>query len=209
MPKRHLNPGKSLPAEAKEQYIYTGNSMHPVFKPGQMLYVRPLIDEPSVGDVIVFFDPKQKIHVVHRVVKVENGQIHTRGDNNPTEDQKPVNPKDIMGVVVKADQAGSVTKVWGGKAGYQQSKFQRIYKGLNNFIRKLVYPMYKVIKSSGIISKIWHPDIQKVQLKTRAGVLTKYIHRGKTIAQWDSVSKRFTYKHPYDLVIKPSEESGD
>ena len=42
------------------QYIYSGNSMHPVFKPGQMLYVRPLLDEPGVGDVIVFFDPSRR-----------------------------------------------------------------------------------------------------------------------------------------------------
>ncbi len=207
MPKRQLNPGKSLPAEAKEQYIYSGNSMHPVFKPGQMLYVRPLIDEPSVGDVIVFLDPLSKTHVVHRVIKVENGQIHTRGDNNPAEDQNPVNPKDIVGVVVKADQAGTVTKVWGGKVGYHRSKFQVFTKGLINFIKKLFYPIYKMIKSIRIVPKIWHPDIQKVLLKTPAGEVIKYIHRGKTIAQWDSVSKRFTYKHPYDLVIKPPEES--
>ena len=89
------------------------------------------------------------------------------------------------------------------KAGYQQSKIQRFVKGLNNFIRKLVYPIYKVIKSSGFIPKIWHPEIQKVQLKTPGGEVIKFVHRGKTVAQWDSVSKRFTYKHPYDLVIDP------
>jgi signal peptidase I len=196
-----------LKGDKANQYIYSGNSMHPVFKPGQMLYVRPLLDEPSVGDVIVFFDPRQKIHVVHRVIKVENGQIYTRGDNNPTEDQDPVNPQDIIGVVVKADQAGTITKIWGGKAGYRQSKFQGFAKRLVITLKKLGYPIYKVIKSSGIIPKIWHPEIQKVQLKTPAGEVIKYVYHGKTVAQWDSVSKRFTYKHPYDLVIHPPETS--
>lgn len=205
MPKRHLIPGSSLPEEIKGQYIYTGNSMHPVFKPGQLLYVRPILDEPCVGDIIVFFDPQSKIHVVHRVIKVENGQIHTRGDNNPSEDQNTVNPKDIIGVVVKADQAGTITKVWGGKAGYHRSKFQIFTKGLINFLKKLVYPIYKIIKSVRIVPKIWHPEIQKVQLKTPAGEVIKYIHQGKTVAQWNSASKRFTYKHPYDLVINPPE----
>ena len=52
----------------------------------------------KVGDVIVFKIPGQNTPIVHRIVKIENGQIITKGDHNPTYD--PWKPQKIYGKVV-------------------------------------------------------------------------------------------------------------
>jgi len=55
-------------------------------------------EDLKVGDVIVFQIEGQSTPVVHRIVKIENGQIITKGDHNPTYD--PWRPKKIYGKVV-------------------------------------------------------------------------------------------------------------
>lgn len=209
MPKRPIIPTKLIKEDVTDQFIYSGLSMHPTFKPGQLLYIRPTMNGLSVGDVIVYSDHNQKINVVHRVVKIKDGLVYTRGDNNPYNDVNPIHPKDILGVVVKVNQNGSIASVQGGKAGYRRLQHQAKRNRIAHFLKSLLFPFYRNIKASGIVPKIWHPEIKKIHLETQNGFVIKYVSRNRTVAQWDSVSKRFTYQHPYDLLITPPDQCQD
>jgi signal peptidase I len=55
-------------------------------------------DELKIGDVIVYEITGQNTPIVHRIVKLENGEIITKGDHNPTFD--PWRPKKIYGKAV-------------------------------------------------------------------------------------------------------------
>ena len=52
----------------------------------------------KIGDVIVYDIAGQNTPIVHRIVKMENGQITTKGDHNPTYD--PWKPTKIYGKAV-------------------------------------------------------------------------------------------------------------
>jgi len=181
--------------------------MQPTFKPGQLLYVRPAVEDIAVGDVIVFKNKTKTNFVVHRVIKIDHGQFFTRGDNNPYDDPDPVHPEEVLGVVKWADQDGTITAVRGGNAGFRRSQSQKCRRNLVNRFMRLFFPLYRFIKSSEIIPKLWHPEIKKIQIKTENGVLIKYLHRNHTVAQWDSGSNQFDCRHLFDLVIKTPDDS--
>ncbi len=54
------------------------------FRKGDVLVVKGISDDNlKVGDVIVYNIQGQKIPIVHRVIKLEDNQILTKGDHNP------------------------------------------------------------------------------------------------------------------------------
>ncbi|MBU5688149.1 MAG: signal peptidase I [Candidatus Aenigmarchaeota archaeon] len=57
------------------------------FRKGDVLVIKGVDpSEIKVGDVIVFDIEGQKIPIVHRIIKIDNGEITTKGDHNPIED---------------------------------------------------------------------------------------------------------------------------
>jgi hypothetical protein len=156
--------------------------------------------------VIVFLDKEEKNHVVHRVIGVVQQNIYTRGDNNAYDDPDPVHPKEVLGVVHWANKDGLMTPVQGGVKGLRRLKRQKRGKQIYRILIVLFSPIYQIIKSSGIVAKLWHPDIKKIYLKSEHGVIIKYIADNRTVAQSTPDLGRFTYQHPYDLIIKPPEQ---
>ena len=207
MSEHPIIPDKLLKEDISGQYIYSGSSMHPQFKPGQLLYVRPAMHDIAVGDVIVFTNQNKTTNTVHRVIRVDQHKIFTRGDNNSYDDPDPVHPEEVLGIVRWLNKDGSISPVQGGKKGLRQLHRQKRRNQISTLLIRLFSPLYQIIKKSRVIPKLWHPNIKIIHIKTKNGVLLKYTYRNQTVAQWDSVSKRFTYQHPYDLIIKPPEDS--
>lgn len=77
--------------------VVVGNSMYPNLKNGDFLVVRKSTDY-EVGDIICFFDGENR-RIVHRVIKIDNETITTKGDFNKVND-KPINKTQIIGKVV-------------------------------------------------------------------------------------------------------------
>lgn len=86
--------------------ILTG-SMEPDIRPGDVVLITKVKEEKdiyqlAVGDVINF--DQNGINITHRIIEViydEAGNIsfQTKGDNNQSPDQEPVNPNSINGIV--------------------------------------------------------------------------------------------------------------
>jgi len=69
------------------------------FRKGDVLVIKGVNEsEIKVGDVIVFDIESQRIPIVHRVIKIENGEITTKGDHNPISD--PWKVEKIHGKVI-------------------------------------------------------------------------------------------------------------
>ncbi len=86
-------------------YVVNGNSMFPDIKNGDCVLVAPLLS-PECGDVVVY--ERSGELVVHRVVKVLNGSVVTKGDNLSEVDGKTDMDK-IRGVVVMIVPGGRFT----------------------------------------------------------------------------------------------------
>lgn len=75
------------------------------FEKGDLIILKSVnFQEIAVGDVIVFWNPNSESNWVHRVAKIENGQILTKGDANPSTDQPnaapPITPEEVRGKVI-------------------------------------------------------------------------------------------------------------
>ena len=69
------------------------------FLKGDVLVVKGIPkDDLEVGKVIVFDIQGQNTPIVHRIVKIENDQVTTKGDHNPSYD--PWKPKKIHGEAI-------------------------------------------------------------------------------------------------------------
>jgi signal peptidase I len=182
-----------------KQFRYQGSSMHPTFKAGQVLYVRPKIRGIQAGDVIVFESDDE--FVVHRVRSVTKNGVHTRGDNNPGDDRGLIPFERIVGVVDEVNDWGKVQKVSGGGKGLRFARFRWILNGMFRRILPGLGAPYRWLKGCGLIQSLWRPRIVQMRLKTSKGTIIKYLVGGKTVATWQPGISRFRCKKPYDLVI--------
>ena len=183
-------------------FIYNGGSMASTFRPGQLLFIRPVEQNLTVGDVIVFEDPINHGYIVHRIISNKAGQeLITRGDNNRLNDPVPVRLDQIVGKVELAEQSGRTMPIIGGWRGLGLAKFRWAARRLDNSLRRFFWLPYQALRVSGLAGQFWRPKIIKLELKTKNGSLVKYIHNQHTIALWHPMQQRFECRKPYDLVI--------
>ncbi|MCM8787188.1 MAG: signal peptidase I [Candidatus Omnitrophica bacterium] len=99
----------------KDFFIYTGTSMHPTFRTGDILYIDKNTKIVS-GDVVVFcLNAKRKI--VHRIIKIGKTGIMAQGDNNRFLDNFVINKSSIIGKVIYVKRNNKKIKVYNGKIG--------------------------------------------------------------------------------------------
>lgn len=87
----------------------TGTSMVPSLLPGD--FVVGVRGKPAAGDVVVFESPNGRL-VVHRVVRVGDGWVLTKGDNCEIPDD-PVPPERVLCVVVFTVNGAAVVALLG------------------------------------------------------------------------------------------------
>lgn len=121
-----------------------GNSMLGVFSPGDQVFAREIdFSEPKIGDIIVFTQINRKKRlVVHRVVKRNENQILTHGDNNLLPD-KPISRKNgRIYLVEKALRDGKPIAFSHGEQGMadfiQHQKKKKITHRLRQFVRATI-----------------------------------------------------------------------
>ncbi len=201
-----MNENDPHKSELKEnKFRYSGTSMRTTFKPGQVLYVHPRAKGVQPGDVVVY--RKDGEYIVHRVKEVQPGHVITRGDNNPNDDLEFILLDDIVGVVEKVDEWGNSHPVAGGRKGLWVARLRWELTAFFNWLRPVIGAPYRWLKTRRWVSRVWHPGVTTIQLRTLDGVMVKYLVRGKTVATWQPRNARFTCRRPYDLIIFPPESS--
>lgn len=189
---------------SNKKFIYHGSSMRSTFDQGHVLYVRPESKKPHPGDLIVYHRGEE--FVVHRVNAVTSQGFQTRGDNNPRFDEFPIDERQIVGIVEAVNDGKRTRLVTGGRKGLIIARVRWSLSAVFNWMRPVIGAPYRLLKSSRIAAKIWHPKVIQVKTNSSLGPMIKYIAGGKTVATWIPNLKRFQCKRVYDLVIFPPDK---
>jgi len=191
-------------------WIYKGQSMQGTFSFGDRLIIEHVqLASVRPGDVVVcrvLNHQSNRDMLVHRVMGVVSNGLVLRGDNNFCDDKTLVAQNNLVGRVSHVERGGKRVPVRGGCSGLL---IARLFHGghflghiMWKFIRMMGRWLYRRLRDSGIIQRLWKPSILKIQLMTAHGPLIKYVCRNRTVAflwpQKDSV----TYRKPYDLVMR-------
>lgn len=194
------------PLECKDNVIfrYRGPSMRSTFTPGEILHTQPSIKGIHSGDVVIY--RRGEGFIVHRVVSVFPEGVQTRGDDNRQEDGF-VRFEDVIGVVKGVETSRGMQPAVGGFWGHQLARLRWGWRSILNWMRPWLGFPYRWMKTSRMVTHVWHPRISQIQVQIGSSVVIKYMARGKVVATWDPDHSRFTCRQPYDLVIFPPKSS--
>ena len=181
---------------------YRGESMWGTFQPGDILWIsRFPYESLQVGDVVAFGARGKSI--AHRIVGREGVGFRTQGDGNRSRDALELMPADLIGKVVARERRGIRLVVAGGIAGRRRAAVLGVLGVFRSLVGGVLAPPYRAIRASQRPSRLWRPRITTARFATRAGITTKFIHRGKTVASWAPDSSEWICRKPFDLVLSP------
>lgn len=178
--------------------------MKSTFKPGDKLFLKKVqflhIHE---GDVIVFKGRGEDgaETITHRVVGLHSDSLITRGDNNLKKDAHAITEETLLGRIDHFERKGKLHKVAYGVRGMLHAKTIRITHFLVRTLKLLNRKPYRLLRSSGLVTMFWRPDIERIDFMTQKGPMQKYIHAGKSIATYWNDRNRWQIRRPYELVI--------
>ncbi len=72
-------------------------SMQPKIKVGDVVIIKNS-NNYNINDIITFKD--EGSYITHRIIKIDNGKITTKGDFNNKKDDKIIKMKDVVGKVI-------------------------------------------------------------------------------------------------------------
>ena len=191
--------------------FYLGSSMRGTFRVGDCLEMEPAaIGDIRRGDIVVYHEsspdtPDGAKELVHRIISLNPEGLVARGDNNLHQDPVLVSKDNLVGRVRCFIRGGKKHEVKGGFRGLMQARILHNLITARKWIRILGGDVYRGIRQTGLIRRLWHPDIAVIRFMTEKGPLLKYIHHGRTVAWRWSEKNRFDCRKPYDLVLRPDE----
>ena len=187
--------------------FYHGSSMRGTFRFGDCLEIeRADLDDIRCGDIVIYHGskpdaPDGATELVHRIVSKKTEGLVARGDNNLHPDPVLVSRANLVGRVWCFFHNGKRFRVKGGHLGLFYARILHRLITARKWIRILGGGAYRGIRLSGLIRRVWHPDIAVIRFMTEKGPLLKYIHHGRTVAWRWSEKNRFDCRKPYDLVL--------
>ena len=181
--------------------------MKGTFQGGDVLIIEDwTIENLHKGDVIAYRDirgGRENNQVVHRIIRISQGCLVTRGDNNRRPDIHPVSTEKLIGKVIAFKRKGKVYRVIGGFLGLIKSRIGYFFRRYCYLFYQELRKLLSVKKINNMVCKFWKPSIRKIKYPTSEGPLIKYIFRNRTIARWWPEQNRWECKKPYDLILKP------
>ena len=129
--------------------LYTGSSMNPLFREGDVLEVAPYQGlEISLGDVVAFSPPEKPGKVIHRVLAVTPRGIITKGDYLARPDDWIVKPGGILGKVVAIHRQGRILPV--PRQAPASLYLLKGFRWCNRVVSRLLQPVYHRLANSGL-----------------------------------------------------------
>jgi hypothetical protein len=188
--------------------FYRGSSMRGTFRVGDCLEMEPAaIGDIRRGDIVIYHgsnpDPKAPIELVHRIISMKPEGLVARGDSNLHPDTALVTRDNLAGRVRYRVRCGKRDEVKGGFRGLMQARILHNLIRPRTWLRFLAGKIYGGLRLTGLIRRLWHPDITVIRFMTEKGPLLKYICRGRTVAWWWAEKNRFDCRKPYDLILDP------
>lgn len=192
------------PADARPSLFVRGDSMRPLFRPGDRIVFAPCrAEELRRGDVIIFTPPGQRERVVHRVVSTGLGGIRTQGDANPCRDTGEVRQEQIVGRAVSAERDGRPIPVADGPAGRLTVACIRAFRRCDHAASYVLHPCYRVLARCGIFRALLPPPLRpRVIAFERDGAREMQLVLGRRIIGRRSADAgTWTIRRPFRLLV--------
>lgn len=184
--------------------FYRGSSMKGTFKPGDRLFIEEVsFKQIRRGDLIVFTYTRHGIcdFVVHRVRNIKANTLIMRGDNSRVNDHKPVNEQDIVGRVRGYERDGKSETVHNHISGRLRAVLLHTWFSVRLAVKRLFKAPYRVLSQSGLLKKIWRPEITTVGFQTPQGLLIKYLYKNRTVAAHWIDRDKWICRPPFALIL--------
>jgi len=188
--------------------FYRGRSMEPTFRPGDILRAEKTQGTGQLrpGDIIIFKTSgpgpsTESCETVHRIIRSTPRGYLTRGDLNPLPDERPVQPEEVIGRIVRIERGGRVRKVRGGRLGLWRARGLWARRGIWRAIAAPLRPLYGRLRRSGLVAILWKPEILRIRFCSPDGQYVKYVRRGRTVAVWRPARNECRFRKPFDLVL--------
>ena len=194
-------------------FVYNGPSMHPIFRPGHLLYVRPLSHELQPGDVLVFQDKEEERFVVHRALALTADGWIMRGDNNRLQDAFPVPLEKVVGRVELVEIGGEFQPVQGGRVGLGWARLRWGLRSPVMHLRQIFGWPYRALRNWSALrcwlGRRFAGRLQTIRLETPQGLIFKTLWCGRVVARWQPQQGRFECHKPFDLFINATDNPLD
>jgi hypothetical protein len=200
-----------------DKRIYTGQSMAGTFAFGDQLIIEKVLPgNVRTGDILIYRAVDQKglsDEVVHRVIGSTPDGLMVQGDNNLHPDGTRVNEQNLVGRVTHVEREGKRHRIQCRRSGLLIARFSHGWLNVRRILWRSVRATgrksYYWLRESGLISRLWRPNVVKVRLLTPGGPMIKYIWRNRTVASHWLNEGRFRCRKPYDLVMGSKEKPVD
>ena len=151
------------------------------------------------GDVVAYRSGDQL--VVHRIVGRRGGEWITQGDGNWRKDSAPLSTERFVGQVTLRERNGTAAAVIGGVAGLRRATWLHAWAFARWAALTALAPLYGLLRASRAAALFWRPRILAVRFAAPGGNVTKFVHRGRSVAQWIPQAESWTCRKPYDLLL--------
>jgi SynChlorMet cassette protein ScmC len=190
--------------DASLYIAYTGPSMNPTLREPDLLKVAPYDGrQVRTGDVIYFEPPEGDREIVHRVVRVTPDGIHTRGDNNPTDDPYILQATDVIGQVTVAQRGTKQRYITGGWRGTLLGYVARVRRVASRGASRLLHSTYHALARSGLFRGLLPPRLRPRLLvfESRPDQTFKLVMGQREVGRYDNWRHRWTIRRPFRLFV--------
>ena len=191
---------------------YTGPSMNPTLKAGDVLMTIPYEDQKiRVGDIVVFQPSEEMGYVVHRVVSYDLCVVKTRGDNNSKVDPYVIHPNRIMGKVVALQRGNKIIPLHGGNRGTITANVRWTVKKINRVFSKILHPAYHWLARQEIFRKVLPPGFKPrlVCFRRVNGMEMQLLMGGWVIGRRLAGQNQWHIRRPFRLFIDEAQLADD
>jgi signal peptidase len=188
-------------------FVHSGNSMYPALCDGDLLMTVPCSERiPFTGDIIVFKCPGEDTLTVHRIMRVTDQGILTRGDNNAGNDPWMLRPDVVKGTVVDAWREGKKIRIISGRKGLLSAALKRASRPVRYRLNSFFYPLYHYLERRGIVRGIvlgrLKPKI--VIFKGDRGFIRRLVLGKHVVGEFDERRGQWKIRRPFRLFFRQS-----
>ncbi len=188
-------------------FAHKGHSMDPVLLDGDLLEVLPYKDSPvKMGDVIVFYSPKNDTIMAHRAVSDNSDGIYTRGDSNMFNDPWSLHRSAIIGNVISSTNYLKRRKVHGGFRGLVLAKWRHCLNKLDRKCICFIYPVYRLVSNRKALQRLGSHIIspQIIRFRDNGDSKALLVSGERVIGQYNTCTGQWHINYFYRLFIDRS-----
>jgi hypothetical protein len=189
-------------------FIYTGNSMFPTLKKGDLIVLEAEAGRRPVrrGDVIVYPQPGEAHPVVHRVEAVTREGLVTRGDHSGTSDPGFVQQAQIQGRVRHIVRENRVLRMPRGPLCMGRARLLTRLAGPARAVRDFLRPVYHHLSRSWMPRRLLFPLFKPrvLCLRRPEGREWKLFAGKREIGFLPPGATAWRIRRPYLLVVDES-----